>query len=48
MIASGGVARLADLEALAALHISGVIVGKAFYIDAINTSAALALESVNA
>ena len=48
VIASGGVARLADLEALAALHISGVIVGKAFYTDAINTSAALALESVNA
>lgn len=41
IIASGGVSALADIERLAALGIHGAIIGKAYYIGAINLSQAI-------
>ncbi len=42
IIASGGVASLADLKALAALGVEGAIVGRALYTGAVNLPEALA------
>ena len=41
LIASGGVSSLEDVEALAAMNIHGAIVGKAYYIGAIDLRRAI-------
>jgi len=41
LIASGGVSDLGDIEALAAMNIHGAIIGKAYYIGAINLKEAI-------
>ena len=41
IIASGGVSKLSDLKILREMGLDGVIVGKAFYVGAINISAAI-------
>ncbi|MFL5628274.1 MAG: 1-(5-phosphoribosyl)-5-[(5-phosphoribosylamino)methylideneamino] imidazole-4-carboxamide isomerase [Ktedonobacteraceae bacterium] len=41
LIASGGVSSLADLRSLAALHVEGVIVGKAIYTGAVDLATAI-------
>jgi phosphoribosylformimino-5-aminoimidazole carboxamide ribotide isomerase len=41
LIASGGVSNLADLEALAALHVEGAIVGKAIYTGDVELASAI-------
>ncbi|GCE24639.1 1-(5-phosphoribosyl)-5-[(5-phosphoribosylamino) methylideneamino] imidazole-4-carboxamide isomerase [Dictyobacter alpinus] len=41
LIASGGVSSLADLQALASIHVEGTIVGKAIYTGAVDLAAAI-------
>ena len=41
LIASGGVSDLADVKALAAMNLHGAIIGKAYYIGAINLKEAI-------
>jgi len=41
IIASGGVSKLSDLKILREMGLDGVIVGKAFYVGAIDISAAI-------
>jgi len=43
VVASGGVGSLADVEALAALDLDGVIVGRAIYDDRVTVADAVAV-----